>query len=77
MDEEIEVENENPSFNHLTFKFWFLVILLCSFLGLCLVNATKSYSGSGKGDSKEELGANVTINFDKNNYQYKFYIFDH
>ena len=67
-----QVRYENNSSNNLSVKFWIIIILMCGFFGLCVLNAKQSYKENNSNQKpKEELGANVTINFDKNTSEFK------
>lgn len=63
--------------SHLSLKFWIVVVLICAFLGLCLINARQRYSTSNNSNPNEELGANVTINFDQNTNKFSITDYSH
>ena len=63
--------------SNLSIKFWIVVILVCAFLALCLINAKQRYSSNNNLTPKEELGANVTINYDQNTNKFSITDYTH
>jgi hypothetical protein len=62
-----DFSSNKPFFLGLSFKVWVLMILICVFLGLVLYQAyDKYYSREKIIKQQEELGANISLDYDNN-----------
>ncbi|MBQ3307827.1 MAG: hypothetical protein IJG68_06540 [Bacilli bacterium] len=62
-----DFSSNKPFFLGLSLKVWVLIILICVFLGLVLYQANnKFYSREKKIKQQEELGANISLDYDNN-----------
>ncbi len=62
--------NNDIVFLGVSLKVWVLIFLICVFLGLLLYKARITYKNTKEVVEREELGANITIDYDNNTNVY-------